>query len=106
MKKFISKILISLFLSFNLIGAATPITSNVFTEGVYNLSDFEATLKDKIYKVQNVSTDKNAYIIVFDNNLIPLQSIMLNPQSIKYDIAPLKSSYKIVIAGDGEVYFS
>ncbi|MBD7911449.1 hypothetical protein [Clostridium cibarium] len=106
MKKLILKFLILLILSFNLIGAAIPITSNVFKEGIYNLSDFEAILKDKIYKVQNVSTDKSSYIIIFDSNLKTLQSIMLDPHSIKYDVTPLKSSYKVVIAGDGEIYFS
>ncbi|MDS0527719.1 hypothetical protein NNC19_18680 [Clostridium sp. SHJSY1] len=106
MKKSFFAFLILLILSFNIMGATNPITSNVFKEGIYNLSDFEAILKDKIYKVQNVSTDKNAYVIIFDDNLKTLQSIILTPQSIKYDVTPLKSSYKVVIVGNGEVYFS
>lgn len=106
MKKFISVFFILLFLSFTITGATISITSNVFREGVYNLIDYEAILTDKIYEIQNVSTNKSAYIIVFDNNLVILQSIKLDPQSIKYDLTPLKSSYKIVIVGDGDVYIS
>lgn len=106
MKKFISMAIILLFLFSNIIGATPSITSNVFKEGVYNLSDFEAILKDKIYEIQNVSTSKSAYVIVLDNNLVTLQSIRLDPQSIKYNLMPLKSNYKIIIAGDGDVYIS
>jgi hypothetical protein len=81
-------------------------TTNVFKEGVYNLTDFKGLLQDKIYGVQNVSLDKIAYIIILDNNFVILQSIELIPQSIKYILAPLKSNYKVVIIGDGDVYIA
>ncbi|MFT8351568.1 hypothetical protein [Clostridium saccharoperbutylacetonicum] len=99
-------IFVFLILSFVIIGATTPITTNVFKEGIYNLSDFEALLTDKIYEVQNVSTNKSSLVIVLDNNLTTLQSIKLNPKSIKYDLTPLKSNYKIIVLGDGDVYIS
>lgn len=81
-------------------------TTNIFKEGVYNLTDFAGLLQNKIYGVQNISQNKIAYIIIFDYNFVILQSIELAPQCIKYTLTPLKYNYKVVIIGDGDVYIS
>lgn len=81
-------------------------TTNVFNEGIYNLNDFGALLQNKIYEAQNVSQNKIAYIIIFDENFVILQSIKLIPKCIKYTLAPLKSSYRVIIIGDGDVCIS
>lgn len=109
MKRSILAFFILLFLSFTIIGSTTPpnsLTSNVFNEGIYKLSSYEAVLKDKIYKIENISTDKSSYVTIYDDNFMPLQSIKLQPRSIKYDLTPLKSNYTIVVVGDGDIYFS
>ncbi|EHJ00452.1 hypothetical protein CDLVIII_3909 [Clostridium sp. DL-VIII] len=109
MKRFILSFFIVLFLSFTIIGSTTtpnPLTSNVFKEGIYKLNTYESILKDKMYKAENVSTDKSSYLTIYDDNFMPLQSIRLQPQSIKYDLTPLKANYTMVIVGDGDIYFS
>ena len=109
MKKFISVFFILLFLSFTIIGPTTPpnpLTSNVFNEGIYKLSSYEVVLKDRIYKIENISKDKSSYVTIYDDDFTPLQSIKLQPQSIKYNLTPLKSNYTLVIVGDGDIYFS
>lgn len=81
-------------------------TTNVFKEGIYNLNSYGAFLQNKIYGVQNISKDKTSYIIIFDYNFVTLQSIKLAPLCTRYTLNPLKSSYKIVIIGDGDIYIS
>ena len=106
MKKFITTSLISLCLLFTMIGAAPRPVTNVFKEGVYRLTNFENILAPKIFYAQNVSQNKDAYLVVYDNNFLALQAIKLEPKSIKYNSVPLKSDYRIVLIGDGEVYLS
>lgn len=86
--------------------APTNIDSNVLKEGIYNLVDFGMLFNDKTYMVQNISKENDSYISVFDNNFNLLQFIKLLPQCAKYTLAALKSNYKIVILGDGDVYIS
>lgn len=83
-----------------------PIAINVFKEGIYCLTSIKGLLKNKIYKVQNVSSNSISYLVLLDNNFTILQSIKLIPQSIQYNLPPLDSSYKIVIIGDGDIYIS
>ena len=86
--------------------APNTIDTNVLKEGVYNLIDFGMLMNDRVYKVQNISKDNSSYISIFNGDLIMLQSIKLAPQCIRYTLTPLKSNYKIVILGDGDVYIS
>jgi hypothetical protein len=80
--------------------------TNVFKEGIYNLTDLEAFLENSLYEAQNISQDKIAHIIIFDEDYTLIQSIKLTPNFHKYTLASLKSSYKVVIIGDGDVYIS
>lgn len=104
MKKFIIFSLISLSLLFcfspQLVSA-----SNIFEEGVYKAADFNFSLENK-YTVQNISKKNTVFIQVFDENQNLLQSIHLSTDSEKYNLLPLKSDYRIVIVGNGDVYIS
>lgn len=80
--------------------------TNVFKEGIYNLTDLGTFLENSFYEAQNISLDKIAHIIIFDEDYTLIQSIKLNPNCPKYTLASLKSSYKVVIIGDGDVYIS
>ncbi|MEQ8154362.1 MAG: hypothetical protein ABRQ25_05700 [Clostridiaceae bacterium] len=107
MKKFAVLLSIFLWLSFNVIGlapamAAEPIYANTFKEGVYKLSDF-AVSTDQMYTAKNTSASENAYLLLFDENQILIQSIRLAPSSIMYNLLPLKPEYRIVIIGGGDV---
>lgn len=106
MKRFIAIFLIFSCLLSTMIGAIPRPTTNVFKEGVYRLSNLENLPISKIFYVQNVSLDKDAYLIVYDNNFVALQAVKLDPQSAKYNLVPLKSDYRIVLIGDGEIYLS
>jgi len=106
MKKFIAAFLILLSLLSAMIGAVPRPTTNVFKEGVYRLSNLENLPISKVFYVQNISLNKEAYIIVYDNNFVALQALKLEPQSAKYNLVPLKSDYRIVLVGDGEIYLS
>lgn len=106
MKKFIASFLILLCLLSSMIGAIPRPTTNVFKEGVYRLSNLENLPISKIFYVQNVSLDKEAYLVVYDNNFVALQALKLEAQSIKYNLVPLKSDYRIALIGDGEIYIS
>lgn len=106
MKKFIAAFLILLSLLSAMIGAVPRPTTNVFKEGVYRLSNLENLPISKIFYVQNISLDKEAYIIVYDSNFVALQALKLEAQSVKYNLVPLKSDYRIVLIGDGEIYLS
>lgn len=106
MRKFIATLLMLLCLLSTIIGAVPRPTTNVFKEGVYRLSSLENLPISKIFYVQNVSLDKEAYLVVYDNNFVALQALKLEPQSAKYNLVPLKSDYRIVLVGDGEIYLS
>ena len=80
--------------------------TNVFKEGIYNLTDLGAFLENSFYEAQNISQDKIAHIIIFDEDYTLIQSIKLNPNCPKYTLTSLKSTYKVVIIGDGDVYIS
>ena len=104
MKRFITIFLVFLSLSFNII-KVVPATTNYFKEGVYKAADLNVSLNN-IYKIQNVSATNTVYIILFDENQLVIQSVRLEPNSLKYNLLPLKPEYRIVIIGNGEVYIS
>lgn len=106
MRKFIAAFLILLCLLSSMIGAIPRPTTNVFKEGVYRLSNLKNLPISKVFYVQNISPDKEAYLIVYDNSFVALQALKLEAQSIKYNLVPLKSDYRIALIGDGEIYIS
>ncbi|MDS0524634.1 hypothetical protein NNC19_03015 [Clostridium sp. SHJSY1] len=103
MKKLFILVLIILCLSFNITKVA--FSENVFKQGVYTLSDLNR-VSDNLYQVKNVSSKENAYVALFDEENIILQTIRLPSNSASYNLLPLKSDYKIVLLGKGEVYIS
>lgn len=104
MKKFISMFLISLSLSFCIFTKSASAV-NIFDEGVYQISDFNLSPKNK-YIVQNISETDNIYLQVFDKNQIIIQSMRLSPNSDKFNLVALLPEYRIVIIGNGNVYIS
>lgn len=76
---------------------------NVFTEGVYKVADLNFS-KDNQYMVQNVSKDKTAYLQVFDENQVLVQSIRFNTDSEKFNLVKITPKYRIVIVGEGSIY--
>lgn len=104
MKKLISAIMICLSFNFN-IAKAPQITSNVLTEGVYNVGDIINALGDVRY-IQNISSQNTVYFALLDDNRAAIESIIMKPGSGKFLLTELKPSYKLVILGDGEAFLS
>lgn len=105
MKKFTILLFFLICLSFNIVTITPASTTNVFKEGVYKVSDFNFS-QDNLYTVQNISSEKGVYLLIFDENQVGLQYIRLKPKSIKYNLVPLKPDYRLVILGDGEAFIS
>ncbi|GAA0085292.1 hypothetical protein UT300007_17310 [Clostridium sp. CTA-7] len=105
MRKFISVILVSLFLNLNIVKAQPNPASNVYTEGVYKVSDFNFPSGHE-YIIQNVSNKDQVYVQVFNENLITMQTIRFDPSSKKYTLIPLSPDYRVVIIGAGNVFVS
>lgn len=101
MKNFILIFLISIFLFLNI--TTYGFAANIFKEGVYKAEDFNFST-ESTYSVQNVSSNNEVYLLLFDENQLQIQSIRLNPQSAKYNLLPLKPDYRIVIVGNGDVF--
>jgi len=102
MKKNIAVKLILICLFFNSLALIPTFASTTFNEGVYQLSNFYVTPKNR-YTIQNVSPNNSVYIALFDEDQRQIQSIHLSPNSENYSLIPLEPSYRIVIIGKGEV---
>lgn len=105
MKKTIMLLLILICLSFNIIKATPTFAANVFKEGVYKAADFNFSPND-VYNVQNISPNNSVIVLLFDEKQLVIQSILLDPQSSKYNLLPLNPSYRILIVGKGEVFIA
>jgi hypothetical protein len=107
MKKFAVLFLIFLCLSFNFFGVTTFAVSstNVLKEGVYTLSDLNIS-PDNLYDITNLSSTEDAYILIFDENYVIMQSLRLSPSIKSFNLVPLKPSYKLVLLGKTEVYIA
>lgn len=106
MRRFIKVFLIVLCLSFNVITSKPAIAvSNVFKQGIYNLSDLNVS-QTGVFTIQNVSTTEKMYLYILDENLVIVESIRLLPTIQKLDTIPLKPSYTVLIVGKGEVYLT
>lgn len=106
MKKICTVIISFLFISliFFKITLVSAVTTNTFKEGVYKVSDLNFS-PNNIYTVQNVS-NKSVYIAIYDEEQHRIQCIQLESNSAKYQLAPLKTTYRLMIVGDGTVYIS
>ncbi|MBD7912038.1 MULTISPECIES: hypothetical protein [Clostridium] len=107
MKKFAVLCLAFLFLSFNILGVKTLAVSqtNVLKQGVYTVSDLNPS-EGNLYDIVNVSQIENAYILIFDENFVIMQSLRL-PISVKsFNLIPLKPNYQLVVLGKSEIYIS
>ncbi len=104
MKKFTVSFLILLCLSFTMIKIA-PLAATVFKEGLYKASDFNLS-SDSNYTIQNTSPNSDVYMLIINENNVVQQSLRLEPKSEKYNLAPFKPEYRIIVVGDGEVSIS
>ena len=105
MKRFIAILLIALSLPFTIINAEPKDITKTFTEGVYDVNTLDIPLNELRY-VQNVSDKDVAYFIIFSEDETLLQSVMLIPNSSKYELIPLDPNYTIVVIGKGTVTLS
>ncbi|MDS0526671.1 hypothetical protein NNC19_13345 [Clostridium sp. SHJSY1] len=107
MKKFIILFLTFLCLSFNLLGITTlaVTSSNVLKQGVYKLSDLNVSTEN-LYDITNISQNEDAYLLVFDENFVIMQSLRLSPSIKSFNLVPLKPSYQLVVLGKSEVYIN
>ena len=105
MRKFTILFLFFLCLSFSiiLIAPITTFAQNMLKQGVYTLSDLNKS-PDNLYEVKNISSKDSAYIVIFDEENIIMQTIRLSPNSISYNLVPLKHDYKVVLLGKAEVF--
>lgn len=103
MKRFTILLLFLICLSFNVFQITSAAQTNIFKEGVYKASDFNLS-SDNLYSVQNLSDNQGVYLLIFDENLIGLQYIRIPPKSQKYNMVPLKATYRLVIIGEGEAF--
>ncbi|MDR3598315.1 hypothetical protein [Clostridium sp.] len=105
MKKYTFLFLILLCFFFSMITIIPAFAANVFKEGVYKAADFNFS-PDNTYFVQNVSDKDSVHVFLFDENQLEIQSIRLEPQSKKYNLLPLKPTYRIAIVGNGNVFIA
>lgn len=105
MKKFIVLILISLFVNFNIVKAAPPLSTNIFKEGIYDVNSINSAL-GTITTVQNISKDKNLYLIILDDKQAVIQTIKMTPNSVKYRLNDLEPGFKMILIGDGDAFLS
>ncbi|MFT8352288.1 hypothetical protein [Clostridium saccharoperbutylacetonicum] len=107
MKKFTVLFLIFLCLSFDFFRVTTfaQNSTNVLKEGVYTLSNLQIS-SDNLYNITNVSETEDAYILIFDENYVIMQSLRLSPSIKSFNLVPLKPSYKLVILGKTEIYIT
>lgn len=105
MKKFIVLILISLFINFNIVRADPQLSTNIFKEGIYDVSSIKSSLGN-ITTVQNISKDKNLYLIILDDKQAVIHTIKMTPNSAKYKLSDLEPSFKMILIGDGDAFLS
>lgn len=94
-----------LFSNIILVSSKTAFSQNIMKQGVYTLADLNKS-PDNLYEVENTSSKEKSYIAIFDEDDIILQSIRLSPNSISYNLVPMKPDYKIVVLGKGELYIT
>lgn len=105
MKKFALVFLFFLCISFNFFRVITfaQNPTNVLKEGVYTLANLRVS-PENLYDITNVSSTEDAYIIIFDENYVVMQSLRLSPIIRSFNLVPLQPQYKLVVLGNTEVY--
>ncbi|WP_195989991.1 hypothetical protein [Clostridium sp. D53t1_180928_C8] len=103
MKKFITIFLIFTVLISTTFISIPAFSKNTFKEGIYKSTDFNFS-ENETYFVENISSDYPIFLTLYDENQLIIQSIRLQPNSNRYDLIPLKPSYRISIVGNGEVF--
>ena len=105
MKKLIYIFFIFLFLSFTINTITTVAAPKSFSEGFYYAKDLN--IMDNVkYCVENISPSYDGYIIIFDGQQRVQQSVLLEHNSQKHILLPIKYNYKVVIVGQCEITFS
>lgn len=102
MMKKLTTLLILMTLLFNIFLLTPVFAVTNFKEGVYQLSSFNIT-SDNLYSIENISSSDAVYVLILDENQRTLQALRLSANSQKYNLIPLKPSYRILIVGNGEV---
>ena len=105
MKKFTILFLILLCLSFNIMTISPLAQTSGIKEGLYTVSDLKLA-PNSTYVIQNQSSDDSVFVLVFNENNVVQQSLRLETKSPKFNLFPLKSEYKILIIGNGDVSIS
>ena len=104
MKKFTAILLIFLSFTFNTRGVMVAFAStNIFTQGIYTLSDLNPSKKN-IYIFSNISETEKVYFMILDENQVIVHAIRLLPKSEKHITVPILPSYKVIVLGEGKVY--
>jgi hypothetical protein len=91
-----------LYLTINPIEINSAYADATYKEGIYTLADLNI-LSNQSYTVQNISKTNGIKMFVYNENYMIIQTLRLDPNSVKIDLLPLKENYNIVIAGEGEV---
>lgn len=99
--------LIFLCLSFDFFGVITfaQPSNNVLKEGVYTISDLQIS-PDNLYDITNISSTEDAYILIFDEKYVIMQSLRLSPSIKSFNLVPLQSGNKLVVLGKTEIYIN
>lgn len=108
MKRFSILFLIFLFLTFTIVGlkpAFPVVTTNIYKQGIYTLSDFSPA-KDGVYTISNVSATYYMGVIIADEEQNILQDIRLKPNSEKHNTIPIGPNDTVILLGKGEVYIN
>ncbi|CUU50042.1 hypothetical protein [Clostridium beijerinckii] len=107
MKKFIFLFLIFLCLLSDFFEIITfaQLPTNVLKEGVYTVADLQVS-PDNLYNITNVSSKEDAYIIIFDERYVIMQSLRLSPNIKSFNLVPLQPNNKLVVLGKTEIYIA
>ncbi|WP_026889043.1 hypothetical protein [Clostridium beijerinckii] len=107
MKRFTFLFLIFICLLINFFGITTfaKLSTNVLKEGVYTVADLQVS-PENLYNITNVSSTEDAYILVFDENYVILQSLRLSPSIKSFNLVPLQPKNKLVVLGKTEIYIA
>ena len=105
MKKYAILFLVFLCLLFNMINVLPVSAATNFKEGIYKLEDFNFS-PNNLYSVQNATNTDTSLVLLFDENQLIMQTVVLKPNSPKIALLPLEPNYRLIIVGKGEVIVS
>lgn len=76
-----------------------------YSQGIYTQKELNLS-PNASHTIQNNSSDKYAFVIIFDTNQIVQQTIQLEPNSEKYQLETLLPEFLLVIIGESEIIIS